>query len=74
MKKIFFLNRVKVLPHHPKKERNCSFTNSSLWLSAKDTKKLNIAANLFLNVYSYGYSAIDNTHNFAYEYFKENQN
>lgn len=48
---------------HPKKERNCSFTNFSLWLSAKDTKKLNIAANLFLNVYSYGYSAIDNTHN-----------
>ena len=47
---------------HPKKERNCSFTNFSLWLSAKDTKKLNIAANLFLNVYSYGYSAIDNTH------------
>ena len=34
-----------------------------MWLSAKDTKKLNIAANLFLNVYSYGYSAIDNTHN-----------
>lgn len=33
-----------------------------MWLSAKDTKKLNIAANLFLNVYSYGYSAIDNTH------------
>ena len=32
-----------------------------MWLSAKDTKKLNIAANLFLNVYSYGYSAIDNT-------------
>ena len=48
---------------HPKQERNCSFTNFSLWLSAKDTKKLNIAANLFLNVYSYGYSAIDNTHN-----------
>lgn len=47
---------------HPKQERNCSFTNFSLWLSAKDTKKLNIAANLFLNVYSYGYSAIDNTH------------
>lgn len=35
-----------------------------LWLHSKNIDKLNIAANLFLNVFPYGYNAIKNPYNF----------
>ncbi len=47
------------------------FFNFNLWLHTKNTNTLNIAANMFLNTFSYGYTSIKNPHNFHINISKE---